>query len=71
MSISAIVAAGSTVSAAPPQQQAALAPLQTAPKPTQNDGDQDDQAIKAAAPAPQPTVNLNGQTVGGTISVIA
>lgn len=36
-----------------------------------NDGDSDDGGVKAAKAAPAPTVNMNGQKIGGTINITA
>ena len=71
MSISAIGSSSSLLHTAPLQQQAATGAIQATQRQSKNDGDQDDKTVNAATQAATPTVNLSGQTVGGTIHVTA
>ena len=71
MNISAIGSSNNAYASALQQPQQAQ-PLNAAPqagREGQKDGDKDDGAKAVQAPAP--TVNLNGQTVGGLINVTA
>lgn len=52
-----------------PQQEATQ--VTQAPSKTSSDNDSDDAAKVAQAPAPQPTVNTSGQTVGTLVNVTA
>jgi HPt (histidine-containing phosphotransfer) domain-containing protein len=69
MSVSSISSSASQVSAAQLQQQAQQ--VERSPRERENDGDRDDATKAAASKTNGPTVNANGQTVGGTINVTA
>jgi hypothetical protein len=68
MSVSSIASSSAAFTAAIRQQSAPTA-VQPIGREKENDGDKDDGTT--AVKAPSPSVNLNGQTVGGTINVTA
>lgn len=68
MSIGSIGSAGNAYVSAL-QQSSAMSTVQAVGRERENDGDRDDGATVAKAPVP--SVNLNGQLTGTTISITA